>query len=698
MLVAFLAVSSPLLAGVTEIGAPGIPGPLVVHGDNAQVVVSAKQGKFEEPVIASATYGKGRVVAFGHGGYFGLGIFGQGQTRQFLSNAIDWAMQNGGVVGVHRASDIEVILRSKGIASKRLTELDLGNLDGISMLVIDPNGESPKHAEAIRKFVNDGGGLMIAGLGWGWLQLNPGKRISEHPCNLIAGLMGISWGDGYLERNAPASFLAAHDPAETHAGNAYASLVGGSSTGIVGQVLTRAVETLPLDHTIIRGIDARASQAGTLPSEQNPIKPDSVLSRLKLALDLRRIRDASPAQQKAHLAAAIFPGAINGEAKLVNKTIEVNLSRPRWHGTGLYAPPGAIIKATTDTAGLRIRIGAHSDRLWHLDDWKRAPEVDLSLPLKSSGMDVASAFGGLIYIEVPQSAEKTASVKVEGAVEAPRFVLGKTTLEEWRLSRHSAGPWAELESEKIILTVPSEHVRNLDNPIRLMEYWDRVADACADLATIPRDRKSPERYVADVQISAGYMHAGYPIMTHLDAAPRMVDISFLTDTVKGGDWGLFHEIGHNHQHPDWTFDGTGEVTVNLFTLYIIETVVGRVPGYKVRWTDDELFEIFRKHRTAGAPFQKWKSDPFLALAMYVQLQKEFGWDAFKKVFAEYRDLPQNERPRNDDEKRDQWMVRFSKTVGKDLGPFFQAWGVPVSTAARNSIRNLPPWNFTRAPQ
>lgn len=698
MLVAFLALSSPLLAGVTEIGAPGIPGPLVVHGDNAQVVVSAKQGKFEEPVIASATYGKGRVVAFGHGGYFAEGIFGQGQTRQFLSNAIDWTMQKGGVVGVHRASDIEAILRSKGIASKRLSELDLGNLDGISMLVIDPNGESPKHAEVIRKFVSDGGGLMIVGLGWGWLQLNPGKRISEHPCNLIAGPMGISWGDGYLERNAPAGFSAVAGPAETHAGNAYASFVAGSSEGTVGQVLTRAVETLPLDHKIIQGIDARASRAGMLPSEQHSIKPDNVLPRLKLALDLRRIRDASPAEQKAHPAAAIFPGAVNEEAKLVSKTVEVNLSRPRWHGTGLYSPPGAIIKAATETAGLRIRIGAHSDRLWHLDDWKRAPEVDLSLPLKPGGMEVASAFGGLVYIEVPKASEKTATVRIEGATEAPRFVLGKTALEEWRVSRHSAGPWAELESEKIILTVPSEHIRSLDNPIRLMEYWDRVADACADLAIIPRVRQSPERYVADVQISAGYMHAGYPIMTHLDAAPRMVDLAFLADSIKGGDWGLFHEIGHNHQHPDWTFDGTGEVTVNLFTLYIIETVVGRVPGYKVRWTDDELFEIFRKHRAAGAPFQKWKSDPFLALAMYVQLQKEFGWDSFKKVFTEYRDLPQNERPRNDDEKRDQWMVRFSKTVGKDLGPFFQAWGVPVSTAARNSIRNLPAWNFTQAPQ
>jgi hypothetical protein len=176
----------------------------------------------------------------------------------------------------------------------------------------------------------------------------------------------------------------------------------------------------------------------------------------------------------------------------------------------------------------------------------------------------------------------------------------------------------------------------------------------------------------------------------------MVDIGFLMDTTKGGDWGLFHEIGHNHQHPDWTFDGTGEVTVNLFTLYVIENVVGRVPGYKVRFSDEEIAETFKKHRAANSPYEKWKSDPFLALTMYIQLQREFGWGAFKTVFAQYRDLPQSERPKNDNEKRDQWMVRFSKVVNRNLAPFFSAWGVPTSAGSQREIAGLPAWNFTAA--
>jgi hypothetical protein len=77
--------------------------------------------------------------------------------------------------------------------------------------------------------------------------------------------------------------------------------------------------------------------------------------------------------------------------------------------------------------------------------------------------------------------------------------------------------------------------------------------------------------------------------------------------------------------------------------------------------------------------------------MYKQLKDEFGWDAYKRVFAEYRALPEEERPKTDADRRDQWLVRFSRTVGRNLGPFFEYWGVPTSEAARKSIDQLPAW-------
>ena len=73
------------------------------------------------------------------------------------------------------------------------------------------------------------------------------------------------------------------------------------------------------------------------------------------------------------------------------------------------------------------------------------------------------------------------------------------------------------------------------------------------------------------------------------------------------------------------------------------------------------------------------------------MREAFGWEPFTKVFREYRAVKESELPKNDDDKRDQWMVRFSRTAGKNLGPFFDAWGIPTSDEAKKAISELPAW-------
>jgi hypothetical protein len=77
--------------------------------------------------------------------------------------------------------------------------------------------------------------------------------------------------------------------------------------------------------------------------------------------------------------------------------------------------------------------------------------------------------------------------------------------------------------------------------------------------------------------------------------------------------------------------------------------------------------------------------------MYDQLRAEFGWGMYKKVFAEYRDLSRSERPKSDQDKRDQWMLRVSKMVGKNLAPFFEAWSVPITPGVAEQLSDLPGW-------
>lgn len=703
-----------LLAGVTEIAAPGVPGPLCVFGDRAFPVVVGGAGQgFREPVVAAVEFGRGRVVAFGHTGYLDPESLSVARTRLLLLNAFRWSAGDKRSdreprVGVYEHPKLLAYLQENGVDATALRGAGwMSRLRDCDVLCCGSHALMTRDIPSVRKFVENGGGLVIAGLGWGWLQLNPGKSLDEHPGNLLLAPMGIVWADGYLSKTSDAGYVVKGAPPDVcHAELAVVALQAVAagkqerSAEDVKQavwIATRAVRSLPPDDKLLRPKLRRLRQnrkVDIVPTADRPVGMDQPLDRLLLTMELEELRTAPPNNTPAHPAAEFFPGAVPRGAGKATRGVELDTSIPGWRSTGLYAAPGQQIVVKVPPAvvgsGLKVRIGAHTDQLWDSDAWKRCPEITRTFEIDKPITRAANAFGGLIYIEVPPGCRLgEISLQIQNVAEAPYFVLGQTSLDDWRDEiRKRPAPWAELESSRIIVTVPSETIRRLDDPEALMRIWDRIADACAALAAIPPVRERPERYVADVQISAGYMHAGYPIMTHLDAAPRLVDAELLANE---GDWGLFHELGHNHQSPDWTFDGTSEVTCNLFTLYVMDKVCGRYEESRPEIFGEARAKTIREYLGAGADFEKWKRDPFLALLMYMQLKEEFGWDAYKKVFTEYRGLADDERPKTDAEKRDQWMVRFSRAVGRNLGRFFETWGVPISENARKSIADLPEW-------
>ena len=706
-----------LLDGVTEIAAPGVPGPLCVFGDRAFPVVAGGDKKLREPVVAAARMGRGRIVTFGHDGYLGSGTLASADTGRLMLNAVRWvaasdATQNPAPrVAVHKHRGLQEFLRNEGIKAEALDKSDWPRrLKEFDVLCCSSHSLSDTDMAEVRHFVRGGGGLVTAGLGWGWLQLHPGQSLEQHPGNRLLASAGIVWADGHLKRTTEEGYSAAEPPSDLcHAARALDTLVahaGGKTsrsaedTAQAVWVVTRAARNLPPSDKLLRPKLRRLRTQHAddiIPTSKDPVTMKQPLDRLLLTLQIEQAKSLPPGRIKAHSAAESFPWAVPADAQEVVRGLEIDTGVPGWHSTGLYARPGRVIaiEAPPVVAGrkLRVRIGAHQDRLWGKDTWKRCPDICRTWVLDQGSTRAANAFGGPIYIDVPKGCRLgTISLKIRNAVEAPHYVLGVTDLKAWREKiRHRPAPWAELESGKMILTVPSTVVRDLDDPEALMRFWDDVADACAELAARPLERKRPERYVADRQISAGYMHAGYPIMTHLDATEVMVDVERMKTNSHGGVWGLFHELGHNHQSRDWTFGGTGEVTVNLFTLYVFDKVCGRYEESRPKLFGESRAKTIGAYLDAGADFNEWKRKPFLALLMYMQIRETFGWDAFKKVFAEYRDLPKNQRPRDDAEKRDQWLVRLSRTVGRNLSPFFETWGVPTSEEARASIVDLPVW-------
>ena len=703
---------SALRQGVTEIAAPGLPGPVAVFGPQAFAVIVGRSGEgLAAPVVAASHMGRGKVVAFGHPGYLEKEALETADTGTLVLNAVHWLALSGQAamhVGVYQQPELAAYLSAHGVAVDRLGGPHwaerLKNDAVISCSLADL---SPKEMATLDGYVRGGGGLLAAELGWGWLQLHPGKNITQHGGNRLLASAGLLWADGSLDRTSPKGFLAGAPPSNVfNASTALDTVLAGNAAP--GEALQAMETTLlaartlpPSDTLLLPRLEAVRKQHAGDPALalREPITSKEPLDRLLLTLAVQQAMHLPPDQVQALPAAAAFPGEVPAMAPRITRTVAIDTRVPEWHSTGLYAAPGETVTVTVpqDAArmGLAVRIGAHTDTLWQLPKWERAPEITRAFPVQAARADAANAFGGPVYIVVPAGCKAgRIQVTISHAVAAPLFVRGQTDLAAWRSDiRNAPAPWAELEGNNVILTVPSSVVRNLDDPEALMALWDRILDAYADFAGISRYRTRPERYCTDKQISAGYMHSGYPIMTGLDVAADFVNAHTILTNGDGKtkSWGFFHEMGHNHQQSDWTFDGTGEVTNNVFALYILDTVCGVTTHTHPALEPAARQARLQKYVDGGAKFNQWKSDPFLALTMYIELKEGFGWDAYKKVFAEYRRLPESERPKTDDQKRDQWMVRFSKTVGKNLGPFFQAWGVPTSPEVRASIAGLPSW-------
>jgi hypothetical protein len=702
---------SSLLGKIALFPTSGSPGGVSVIGPNAFALVAGKEGKTLSPVVAATMWDKGRVVAFGHNGY--LGMTTDPEVSQLLANAVRWTSSDApkAKIGVRTNNALVEYLTAQGYDVTWLEGIDwLTRTGDLQVICIDAhNLRSDTEVPALSKFVRSGGGLIIAATGWGWASLNPAKALStDFPGNQLLIPSGLAFNGKAPDRTDPRGYAIGADSLDllnaTRALEALAahesdeSELDESALAQAAATVSLALQSLPNDDkSFVPRITELATKAGgfTHPTPKAPLGSNQAVARLLTTYTVEKLKRARPEQLCAHPAALEFPGLVPGDALVENRELTINTAVPGWHSTGLYAAPGALIKVTfpEDSIGkrYRVRIGCHSDSLWHHEKWSRVPEITVSAKIESKETKIANAFGGLVYIEVPDRTPGfDLQCTIQGAVGAPLYILGKTTPTEWLKQRTKPAPWAELDCGSVILTVPSEHVRQLDDPTQVAMFWNEVIRLEDELAGTAHLRKRPERIVADVQISAGYMHSGYPIMTHLDVAGHVTNLTRL----KAGLWGHFHEIGHNHQSSDWTFEGAGEVTCNIFSLYVMEKLCGKPPGQGHGAM--EPAKVARRlaehlHGDAAQKWDRWKGDPFLALTMYHQLRMGFGWEPYFKVFAEYRDLPSGGRPKTDQEKRDQWMIRFSHAVGRNLGPFFEAWGVPVTEGALEQIKELPAW-------
>ncbi|NHE56646.1 M60 family metallopeptidase [Cyclobacterium plantarum] len=412
--------------------------------------------------------------------------------------------------------------------------------------------------------------------------------------------------------------------------------------------------------------------------------------------------------------AAYFPGEVNPPKDPDNVyRVKVDASQaPNWgtpiyfhqdaysrRPTGAYVAPGTIVKIKVPpevvNKGYTIRVGTHFWDLRYRNRIARLDRATIIYPVVDETITVGSPLGGNIYFEVPEGNEDgIVELEITGAVRSPYFSTreeNRTSLEEWKKTeRHYPGAWADFETEKFLMQVPTNWINDYDNPKIMLDNYDRAMDAVADLLgkPLPQGTHFMFRQV-DAIMRAGVHAPGYPeINVRYDPTEESDGKGnhiMLQSPVKQ-PWVIFHEMGHSHV-PSF-FENETESIVNLLHVAVANHGFGMELDSAFGWSISNRLDVdldmaainlmvtepFRNNRPLNRDRMSYQHRGH---GKYVDVVRLFGWDAlgdmFRKVNEDYNRglvIKKTHHPTDDR------ILRMSAAAGADLRPLLHFWGRP----------------------
>lgn len=210
-----------------------------------------------------------------------------------------------------------------------------------------------------------------------------------------------------------------------------------------------------------------------------------------------------------------FPGTYSEISYPESKSVIVTIKSKfdEFHCTGYYMAPGSLINVVVlegSVTGWDLRISPHIDDLTSMKSLHRWPIVSSTTKLKKF-LTVTSAFGGIIYLDSPKGVS-TLRLKLENVIETPFYDLNlQETVDNWHNSSKAPGLWAELCGKHIVFTCPSQFIRNIPDPSKILKIWDLIVIANHELRGTDVKGTWRERVVFDIQLFNNKIHSGYPI-------------------------------------------------------------------------------------------------------------------------------------------------------------------------------------------
>ncbi|WP_142315627.1 putative mucin/carbohydrate-binding domain-containing protein, partial [Bacillus toyonensis] len=232
----------------------------------------------------------------------------------------------------------------------------------------------------------------------------------------------------------------------------------------------------------------------------------------------------------------------------------------------------------------------------------------------------------------------------------------------------------ELKGERVLITASPARVKKYllgsnTDPVQLLKKMDeatRIQDKVAGLSEEQVD-KHYVHYVEENHSPDYYMYAtSYRTAYVGDAIQHVLDINKF---IKDG-WGPWHEAGHMRQQWPWNFKNMTEVQNNIYSLSVEKAF--NQPSQLEKY--GHYTKAFQYLEQTNKNYDEI-SDVMVKLVMLWQLQLAYGEDFYPKLHQLYRDMPSNELPQTDENKKQLFMISASKVAKQNLIPFFEKWGL-----------------------
>jgi len=290
------------------------------------------------------------------------------------------------------------------------------------------------------------------------------------------------------------------------------------------------------------------------------------------------------------------------------------------------------------------------------------------------------------------SDEGIVDIEIRNAVPSPYFSakpFHTTTLEEWKnTQRHNKAPWADFQTDKFMMNVPTDWVYELEDPASLLAEWDSSMDATNELMGFPVQRGKETLYAqVDLAIPYGFHATGYPaVNAWYDPNEEYggAHDDYLVTSPKQADYVEFHEMGHGYLFPKLGTDI--ESTVNLLHVAVLNRKLGfsldeafqkSAPSANASRTIDNaaifwmMMQDFRNNKPMNTLDKSYQHQGH---ADYVEIVRLFGWDVLAKYWKTYM-LEEPEASPIDDGNTDPILLKLSRAVGVDVRPLFHFWGI-----------------------